>query len=173
MIGPVLVADICVRCIVEVGLGLDRKAVIVWLTPSASINCSRSSIFVLPLATVCCVHAVREKAFWECGVWEEVPERCYFVQENSTETESGNGWRRDELTNRENGVWCVNLTRKKNKKKKWKRKRISERQHPERESWVIWSRRGVTIYRYFNFYRFTISRHARLLMSSGNNGRER
>lgn len=117
VIGPALVADICVRCSVEVGLGLDRKAVIVWLTPSASINCSRSSIFVLPLATVCCVHAVREKAFWECGVWEEVPERCYFVQENSTETESRNGWRRDEITNRENGVWRVNLTRKKNEKK--------------------------------------------------------
>lgn len=91
VIGPALVEDICVRCSVEVGLGLERKAVIVWLTPSASINCSRSSIFVLPLATVCCVHAVREKAFRECGVRKEVPERCYFVQENSSETESGNG----------------------------------------------------------------------------------
>lgn len=85
VIGPALVEDICVRCSVEVGLGLDRKAVIVWLTPSASINCSRSSIFVLPLATVCCVHAVREKAFRGCGVREEVPERYYFVQENSPE----------------------------------------------------------------------------------------
>lgn len=67
VIGPAVLDDICVRCSVEVGLGLDRKAVIVWLTPSASMNCSRSSIFVLPLATVCCVHAVREKAFGDAG----------------------------------------------------------------------------------------------------------
>lgn len=73
VIGPALLEDICVRCSVEVGLGLDRKAVMVWLTPSASINCSRSSIFVLPLATVCCVHAVGEKAFRGCGGYER---RC-------------------------------------------------------------------------------------------------
>ena len=60
VIGPA--EDICERCRVEVGLGLDLNAVIVWLTPSANMNCSRSSIFVLPLATVCCVHAVSRKA---------------------------------------------------------------------------------------------------------------
>lgn len=56
VIGPA--EDICVRCRVEVGLGLDLNAVIDWLTPSANMKFSLSSIFVLPLATVCCVHAV-------------------------------------------------------------------------------------------------------------------
>lgn len=67
VIGPALVEDIGVRWSVEVGLGLDRKAVMVWLTPSARMNCSRSSIFVLPLATVCCVHAIREEALGDAG----------------------------------------------------------------------------------------------------------
>lgn len=53
VIGPAFADEICVRCSVEVGLGFDLNAVIVWLTPSASMNCSRSSIFVLPLATEC------------------------------------------------------------------------------------------------------------------------
>lgn len=57
VMGPALADEIWVRCNVEVGLGFDLNAVIVWLTPSANMNCSRSSIFVLPLATVCCVHA--------------------------------------------------------------------------------------------------------------------
>lgn len=79
VIGPVVVEDICVRCSVEVGLGLERKAVIVWLTPSASINCSRSSIFVLPLATVCCVHAFGGKkgVFGDAGYERKVPERDF------------------------------------------------------------------------------------------------
>lgn len=51
VIGPA--EDNGVRCSVDVGLGFDLNAVIVWLTPSANMNCSRSSIFVLPLATVC------------------------------------------------------------------------------------------------------------------------
>lgn len=48
VIGPA--EDICVRCRVEVGLGLDLNAVIDWLTPSANMKFSLSSIFVLPLA---------------------------------------------------------------------------------------------------------------------------
>lgn len=50
VMGPALADEIWVRCNVEVGLGFDLNAVIVWLTPSANMNCSRSSIFVLPLA---------------------------------------------------------------------------------------------------------------------------
>lgn len=57
VIGPVV--DNCERWSVDVGLGFDLNAVIVWLTPSANMNCSRSSIFVLPFATVYyIVHAI-------------------------------------------------------------------------------------------------------------------
>jgi hypothetical protein len=34
----------------ELGLGLDLKAVMLWETPSAKMNCSRSSMLVRPLA---------------------------------------------------------------------------------------------------------------------------
>lgn len=36
--------------LVELGLGLDLKAVMLWETPSAKMNCSRSSMLVRPLA---------------------------------------------------------------------------------------------------------------------------
>lgn len=40
--------------------GFDLNAAMPWLTPSAKINCSRSSTFVRPLATRC------SKQFTEC-----------------------------------------------------------------------------------------------------------
>lgn len=52
------------------------------------MNCSRSSIFVLPLATVCCVHAVREEALGDAGYMrEEVPERDLKFAQKTKERE--------------------------------------------------------------------------------------